>query len=87
MGAGNAKEKERERKRERNARSENERVVNVDMVGAGGGSTRRPRLRRSLSAGAVAGPSCPALRSRAKSRQVPFLSFRSFVISSPCPIS
>jgi len=32
--------------------------------GEGGrGSTRRPRLRRSFSAGAVAGPSCPAARS------------------------
>lgn len=30
----------------------------------GGGGTRRPRLRRRLSVGAVAGPSCPAPSSR-----------------------
>lgn len=48
------------RKRERAKRAERERDGRRER---GRGSTRRPRLRRSLSAGAVAGPSCPVPRS------------------------
>lgn len=69
-------------KRKRNERRQNERVGDVEMEKgeAKGGSTRRPRLRRSLSAGAVAGPSCPALRSRGKSQDfhLPSQSFTLF---------